>query len=70
MNTKLINIRRGSINRKNREAVQHWDGVSLTGHFIGGKPVARRAWLRIDDTATKAGLSSDTVLAVLNLSVA
>ena len=61
MNT-LIEIARNKINAAGRTISAVFPGASLAGHFIGGKPVAKRAWL-----ITPKGMNVQAVMKAANL---
>lgn len=45
MTHTLLTIRRGSINDAARRVAKLFPGSSVTGYFVGGKPVSRRGML-------------------------
>ena len=58
----LIKIPRNKINSKHRCIAKIFPGSELKGHFVGGKPVANRAWL-----ATPKGVDVSKVMLTAGL---
>lgn len=58
----LLNIRRNKINNADRLVSKLFPGASLTGFFVGGRPVASRGFL-----ITPKGMDVDAVIAAADL---